>query len=213
MKRLALPSVTFVVALTLVALGCGAVQLQTTAATLTSQVAAANPCAAKPGQPCAVKNPCAPPANPCAAKSPCAAKNPCGTVQACAAKPAVAKMIKGEIVAADLTKNLLSVRHEGHELALQLDRLTSVRQGPTSMTLADLQAGQQATVSYVERNGQRTAKYIYLASAAAANPYGANPCAAKNPYAAKNPCAPKANPCAATGKNPCGANPCAPQKR
>ena len=123
-----------------------------------------------------------------------------------AAEPAVAKMIKGQIVAADLTKNLLSVQHEGRDLALQLDRLTSVRQGPTAMTLADLQAGQQATVSYVERNGQRTAKYIYLAAATAANPCGANPCAAKNP------CAPKANPCAATGKNPCGANPCAPKR-
>jgi hypothetical protein len=208
MKRLAHPSVAFVVplvALTLVSMGCGAAPLQTSAATPTSQVAAANPCAARAAQPCAAKvqpcaakNPCAPTANPCAAK------NPCGATQACAAKAAVAKMIKGEILAADLTKNLLSVRHEGHDLALQLDRLTSVRQGPTAMALADLQAGQQATVSYLERNGQRTAKYIYLGAATAANPCGANPCAAKNP------CAPKANPCAAKGMNPCGANPCAP---
>jgi len=126
-------------------------------------------------------------------------------MQTGAAKPAVAKMIKGDIVGADLTKNLLSVRHQGRDLALQLDRLTTVRRGPTMLTPADLQAGQQATVSYVERDGQRTAKYIYLASAAA-NPCGANPCAARNP------CVPKANPCAATGKNPCGANPCAPKR-
>jgi hypothetical protein len=85
--------------------------------------------------------------------------------------------------------------------------LTSVRQGPTPKTLADLQAGQKATISYTERNGQRTAKRIYLAAATTANPCGANPCAAKNP------CAPTANPCAAKEKNPCGANPCAPQKR
>jgi hypothetical protein len=160
MKRLALPSVTFVVAviaLTLVATGCGAAQLQTSAATPTLQVAAANPCAAKAAQPCAAKaqpcaaknpcaakaNPCTAKANPCGAKNPCAAKNPCGAMQACAAKPAVAKMIKGEILAADPTKNLLSVRHEGHDLPLQLDRLTSVRQGPAPKTLADLQAGQQ----------------------------------------------------------------------
>jgi hypothetical protein len=264
MKRMALLSTAFVVAVvavTLVAAGCGAAQLQTTAAKPAAQVAAANPCAAKaaqpcaakaqpcaakptqpcvanpcapkarlaaaaqpcaakPAQPCAPKNPCAPTANPCAAKNPCApkanpcaAKNPCGPMQACAAKPAVARMIKGEIIGADLTKNLLSVRHEGRDLALQLDHLTAVRRGPTPMTPADLQTGQQATVSYVERNGQRTAKYIYLAAATAANPCGANPCAAKNPCAVKNPCAPKANPCAATGKNPCGANPCALQKR
>ena len=53
MKRLALPRVTFVVALTLVATGCGATQLQTSAAAPTSQVAAANPCAAEAAQPCA----------------------------------------------------------------------------------------------------------------------------------------------------------------
>jgi hypothetical protein len=226
MKRTALLSTAFVVAVvavTLVAAGCGAAQLQTTAANPCAAnpcapkarlAAAAQPCAAKPAQPCVPKNPCAPTANPCAAKNPCAptanpcaAKNPCGAMQACAAKPAVARMIKGEIIGADLTKNLLSVRHEGRDLALQLDRLTAVRRGPTPMTPADLQTGQQATVSYVERNGQRTAKYIYLAAATAANPCGVNPCAAKNP------CAPQANPCAATGKNPCGTNPCAPQKR
>ncbi len=43
----------------------------------------------------------------------------------------------------------------------------------------------------------------------------ANPCAAKkaNPCAAKkaNPCA--ANPCAAKKANPCAANPCAPKKK
>lgn len=44
-------------------------------------------------------------------------------------------------------------------------------------------------------------------AAKAANPCAANPCAAKaNPCAAKNPCA--ANPCAAKA-NPCAANPCA----
>jgi hypothetical protein len=125
-------------------------------------------------------------------------------MQVCAAKPAVAKMIVGEILAADLTKNLLSVRHKGQDLALQVDPLTSVRQGPTPVTLADLQTGQKATISYVERSGQRSAKYIYLASVSAANPCGANPCAAKNP------CAPQANPCGV--KNPCAANPCAPEQ-
>jgi hypothetical protein len=203
MKRATSIAVVFLAALLAVMLataGDGWAQRKKAARKAAPQEAVANPCAAKAAQPGAAQNPCAPQANPCAAK------NPCGAVQAGAAKPAVAKMIKGEILAADPTKNLLSVRHEGQDLALQLDRLTSVRQGPTPKTRADLQAGQKATISYVERNGQRTAKYIYLAAVAAANPCRANPCAAKNP------CASKANPCAA--KNPCApkANPCAPKR-
>lgn len=199
MKRMMSMAVLFLAAFLAVILataGDGWAQRKKAARKAAPQEAVANPCAPKAEQPCAVKaQPCAA-QNPCAPKAnPCAAKNPCGAMQACAAKPAVAKMIKGEIIAADPATNLLSVRHEGHDLALQLDRLTSVRQGPTARTLADLQAGQQATISYTERNGQRTAKRIYLAAATAANPCGANPCAAKNP------CAPKANPCAA--KNPC----------
>ena len=124
-------------------------------------------------------------------------------------------MIKADIIAADPAKNLVSVRHEGKDLTLQLDKLSVVRQGPTLKTPADLKPGTKATISYVERDGQRKAKYVYLAAAAAANPCGANPCAAKsNPCAAKaNPCGAKANPCGAKAKNPCAANPCAPQKK
>jgi hypothetical protein len=217
MKRMTSLAVLFVVAflaLVLAIAGDGWAHRKKATRKAVPQEAVANPCAPKAAQPCAPQNPCAPKANPCAAK------NPYGTVQACAAKPAMAKMIKGEIVAADLTRNLLSVRHEGRDLPLRLDRLTAVRQGPTARTLADLRAGHQATISYVERNGERSAMYIYLAAAAATNPCGANPCAAKNPCGAKaNPCAPKdpgapkANPCAAKAKNACGANPCAPQTR
>jgi hypothetical protein len=119
MKRMALATVTFVIAVVTVALvaaGCSGTQLETTAGPATARVAAANPCAAKaaqPGvanpcaaQPCAAKvipaaakqpcaanpcaaNPCAPKANPCAAKNPCAA-NPCAAKNPCAANPCAA---------------------------------------------------------------------------------------------------------------------------
>src|SRR5215831_19093351 len=179
MKRMSSLAITFMVSIMAVALataGYGGPPLQTAAAKSPAPGSAANPCAAKasnPGaakaQPCSAKaaQPCA--ANPCAAKNPCASQNPCNAKQASAAKPAVAKMIKAEIVAADPARQLLSVRHDGQDLSLRLDRLTAVRQGPTRVTLEDLQPGRAATVSYVERDGQRTAKYVYLAAATAAN--------------------------------------------
>jgi hypothetical protein len=82
MKRMALATVTFVIAVVTVALvtaGCSGTELETTAGPATARVAAANPCAAK--NPCSATNPCAPKANPCAAKgenprsaNPCAPK-------------------------------------------------------------------------------------------------------------------------------------------
>ena len=78
MKRMALASVTFVIAVVTVALvaaGCSGTQLETTAGPATARVAAANPCAAKAAQPGV--------ANPCAAK----------VKQACAAQPCAAKVI------------------------------------------------------------------------------------------------------------------------
>jgi hypothetical protein len=141
--------------------------------------------ARKPVRQEAARNPCA--AQPCAVKA-----QPCAAGPAGAAKPAVARMVKGEIAAADLRRNRLTVRQAGADLTLRLERLTSVRRGPERVGLDELKAGQQATVSYVERDGQRTAKYIYLAAAAGANPCAAHPCAAKpaQPCAAQ-PCAPR----------------------
>jgi cytochrome c len=104
MKRMALATVTSVIAMVSVALiaaGCSGTPLDTTASPATARMAAANPCAAKAAQPsaanpCAAKtlaaaakqpcaaNPCATKTNPCAAKNPCAA-NPCAAKNPCAA--------------------------------------------------------------------------------------------------------------------------------
>jgi hypothetical protein len=109
MKRMALATVTVVIAVVTVALvaaGCSGTQLETTAGPATARVAAANPCAANvkqacAAQPCAAKtisaaakqpcaaNPCATKANPCAAKNPCAT-NPCAAKNPCAANPCAA---------------------------------------------------------------------------------------------------------------------------
>ncbi len=174
--------------------------------------AQANPCAAK-GNPCAAKakNPCA--ANPCAPKgkavnpcavNPCAAKNPCGGgggpwVQG------VARYVLGEVVSAGPSS--LAIRTASGPITVAVDPLTQVREGTARKAAKDLKPKERVTVSVVEQGNVRRAAFVYVASAAAANPCAGNPCAAKNPCGG-NPCAGKANPCAGKG-NPCAAkNPC-----
>lgn len=156
-------------------------------------LAQTNPCAPKRGK--AAANPCAP--NPCApgargAVNPCA---PGGAAQAVGK----AVMARGEIVSVDPKANRLVLRSNGKDIPLSLSRYGVVREGPRVKRLAEVKPKEKAIVSLVETPRERTAWYIYLTSAAAANPCAANPCAVKNP------CAPKAKKAA----NPCAANPCA----
>jgi Cu/Ag efflux protein CusF len=173
-------------------------------------LAQANPCAAK-----ATKQS----QNPCAAKNPCSAKNPCGA-NPCApgGKGGVAAgkavTVRGEVAKVDPGTKKIVLKREGGQLDLAVSQHSVIRDGVKVKSLKDLKPGEKVMVSYVDTGKERTAWYIYSASAAAmANPCAGNPCAAKNPCAA-NPCAVKAtkgakNPCAA---NPCAAkNPCAPK--
>ena len=169
-------------------------------------------------------NPCAPKAtkrsqNPCAAKNPCSGGNPCA-VNPCApggkggAAAGKAITVRGEVAKIDAGAKRISLKRESGQLDLVVGSHAVIRDGAKVKSLKDLKPGQRVMVSYVDTGKERTAWYVYTASAAAmANPCGGNPCAAKNPCAA-NPCAAKAvkgakNPCAA---NPCAAkNPCAPK--
>jgi hypothetical protein len=150
----------------------------------------------------AQSNPCAPKAtkgsqNPCAAKNPCSVKNPCaanpcapgGKGDSAAAK---AITVKGEVVKIDPGTKKLVLKRESGQLDLTVGPHSVVRDGAKVKALADIKPGEMVTVSYVDSGKERTAWYVYLASAtSAANPCGGNPCAA-NPCAAKQPCAPKA---------------------
>lgn len=165
-----------------------------------SSLAQSNPCAA--GNPCAAKNPCA--ANPCSA-NPCAA-NPCAPGGGAAGPTAKAVMARGEVTKIEPNSGRLLLKTADKHLDLTLSKHVVVRQGEKVKKVNQLKPGDRAMISYVESGNDRTAWYVYLASAASVgNPCAANPCAAKNPCAA-NPCSP--NPCAA---NPCAANPCAPR--
>lgn len=128
-----------------------------------------------------------------------------------------AVMARGEVVKVDPTAKKLVLKSAGKQIDLTLGKYLVVREGPKAKPLNAVKPGDKVTVSYIQNGGQRTAWYVYLASAGAlANPCGGNPCAARNPCAAnpcaaRNPCA--ANPCAVKAKkgakNPCAANPCA----
>lgn len=151
-----------------------------------SVLAQVNPCAPKARQ--KSQNPCA--ANPCAAKNPCAA-NPCAPGGQSGAAAGKAMTVRGEVARVEPSSGKLVLRVDGKQLDLTLSKHSVVRAGAQVKRLADIKSGEQVTVSYVESGKDRTAWYIYLASATAvANPCGANPCAAKNPCAG-NPCAPK----------------------
>jgi len=161
-----------------------------------------NPCAPKAKKPS--QNPCA--ANPCAVKNPCAA-NPCAPGGQAAQASGKAITARGEVVKVDPNSRKLVLRAEGKQIDLALGRYAVVREGPKVKSLKELKPGEKVTVSYVDSGKERTAWYVYLASAAQiANPCAANPCAVKNPCALKQPCAPKAK---KSSKNPCAANPCA----
>ena len=156
--------------------------------------AQANPCAPKTKQ--KSQNPCA--VNPCAAKNPCAA-NPCAPGGQGAGAGGKAITVRGEVARVEPSLGKLVLNVGGKQVDLALSKHSVVREGTQVKRLADIKPGEKVTVSYVESGKERTAWYIYLASAASvANPCGANPCAAKNPCAPKNPCA--ANPCAPKGK-------------
>lgn len=173
-------------------------------------LAQANPCAPKAKQ--KSQNPCA--ANPCAAKNPCAA-NPCAPGGRSGGAGGKAITVRGEVVRVEPGSGKLVLKADGKQLDLTLSKYSVVRGGSQLKRLTDVKPGEKVTVSYVESGKERTAWYVYLASAAPmGNPCAANPCAAKNPCGPGQPCAPKAkkasqNPCAA--KNPCAANPCAPK--
>lgn len=163
--------------------------------------AQANPCAPKTKQ--KSQNPCA--ANPCA---------PGGRSPGAGGK---AVTVRGEVVRVEPGSGRLVLKAEGRQLDLTLSKYSVVRAGSQVRRLAEVKPGEKVTVSYVESGKDRTAWYVYLASAAPmGNPCAANPCAAKNPCGPGQPCAPKAkkasqNPCGA--KNPCAANPCAPKAK
>lgn len=169
-----------------------------------------NPCAPKARK--TSQNPCA--VNPCAVKNPCAA-NPCAPGGRAAAPSAKAITVRGEVVKVDPNSRKLALKANGKQLDLALARYAVVREGPQVKSLKEIKPGEKVTVSYVESGKDRTAWYVYLASAAqVANPCAVNPCAVRGPCAPKQPCAPKAkkaskNPCAA---NPCAVNPCAPKQ-
>ena len=173
-------------------------------------LAQANPCAPKAKQ--KSLNPCA--ANPCAAKNPCAA-NPCAPGGRSAGAGGKAITVRGEVARVEPGSGKLVLKADGKQLDLTLSKYSVVRAGSQVKRLANVKPGEKVTVSYVESGKDRTAWYVYLASAAPmGNPCAANPCAVKNPCGPGQPCAPKAkkasqNPCAA--KNPCAANPCAPK--
>ena len=174
-----------------------------------------NPCAPKAKR--ASKNPCA--VNPCAARNPCAA-NPCGPGARAAGPSGKAITVRGEVVKIDPSGKLV-LKADGQQLNLSLGKYSVVREGPKVKSLKEIKPGDKVAVSYVESGKDRTAWYVYLASAAsAANPCAGNPCAVKNPCApkqpcavnpcaAKNPCAPKATKAKKASQNPCAANPCA----
>ncbi|MBI4527038.1 MAG: hypothetical protein HY695_24850 [Deltaproteobacteria bacterium] len=144
----------------------------------------------------AQSNPCSPTTKK-ATRNPCAA-NPCGP-GAAAAPTGKAITARGEVVRVDPNAKKLVLKADGRQLDLTFGKYAVVREGAQVKPLNAIKPGEKVTVSYVESGKERTAWYVYLASAAsAANPCAANPCAVKNPCAAQNPCA--ANPCAPKGK-------------
>lgn len=161
-------------------------------------------------------------ANPCAPKAkqksqnPCAA-NPCAPGGRSVGAGGKAITVRGEVVRVEAGSGKLVLKADGKQLDLTLSKYSVIRAGSQLKRLTDVKPGEKVTVSYVESGKERTAWYVYLASAAPmGNPCAANPCAAKNPCAPGQPCAPKAkkasqNPCAA--KNPCAVNPCAPKAK
>ncbi len=170
--------------------------------------AQSNPCAPKANKQAA--NPCAEKAakgsqNPCATKNPCA-PNPCAPGGKGSAASAKAVTVTGEVAKVDLNAKKLVVKRGNGQFDLAVSAHGVIRGGTKVKSLGEIKRGEKVTVSYVDSGKERTAWYVYLASAAAtANPCGGNPCAAKNPCAA-NPCAVKTK---STAKNPCSANPCA----
>jgi len=168
---------------------------------------AASPCAPA-SQPCALKGqPCAPSRQPCAPKGPCAPSGqPCAPGARPAGPSAKAVMVIGQVAKVDPGARKLVVSADGRQIDVALGKYAIVREGPKVKSLREVRPGARVTVSYVDSGRERTAWFVYLASAARV----ASPCAPAGPCAVRSPCAP-AGPCAP--RSPCAPQPCAPKAK
>jgi len=81
--------------------------------------------------------------------------------------PAKVKQVTGEVAAVDAAAKTLTIKGKKGDVSLMADDKTTVKVGKEKKTLADVKAGDKATVKYVEMDGKNTAKSIVVSAAPA----------------------------------------------
>jgi len=81
--------------------------------------------------------------------------------------PAKVKPVSGEVTAVDAMAKTITVKGKQGEVSLVVDDKTMVKIGKEKKSLADVKAGDKATVKYVEMDGKNVAKSIAISAAPA----------------------------------------------
>ena len=81
--------------------------------------------------------------------------------------PAKVKQVTGEVAAVDAAAKTLTIKGKKGDVAITADDKTTVKVGKEKKALADVKAGDKATVKYAETDGKNVAKSIVVTPAKA----------------------------------------------
>lgn len=76
------------------------------------------------------------------------------------------KKVTGEVTAVDAKVNTVTVKGKKGDVTVEVTADTKITAGKETKALADVMAGEKATVKYVEKDGKNTAKSIDVKAAA-----------------------------------------------
>jgi hypothetical protein len=79
--------------------------------------------------------------------------------------PAKVKQVTGEVAAVDAAAKTLTIKGKKGDVALTADDKTTVKVGKEKKSLADVKAGDKATVKYTEADGKNVVKSVVVSPA------------------------------------------------
>lgn len=80
--------------------------------------------------------------------------------------PEKVKQVTGEVTAVDAKANTVTVKGKKGDVTVEVTADIKITAGKEAKTIADVMAGEKATVKYVEKDGKNTAKSIDVKAAA-----------------------------------------------
>lgn len=80
--------------------------------------------------------------------------------------PEKVKKVTGKVTAVDAKANTVTVKGRKGDVTVEVTADTKITAGKEAKAIADVMAGEKATIKYVEKDGKNTAKSIDIKAAA-----------------------------------------------